>query len=258
MPQIKLSHAGKRTRDILHHSQSEADHQALQPGVLIRLEADFDEDGAFGRRFLEVTAKEVRVLEWDDVASLSIPIEEIASARNEPLIGGGRLEVTTKSGAILPVVTYSMTVAAEFSEAARGIEQLAKGEELSINLKQERTRCSRCNRLLPEKDGICPACLNRSKTLLRIAGYLKPYRWQAVGLAALSVLGTIINLAPPYIQGSIVNQVFTAQRDLPLLWKLMTVWLLVLASGVAVQIWLSRLMIRLGSHIAADLRAEVY
>ncbi|MBV9467844.1 MAG: hypothetical protein JOZ57_01210, partial [Abitibacteriaceae bacterium] len=138
--------------------QAKAPEQVSAPDVLIRLEADFNEDGYYGQRILEVTPESVRVLDWDDVVSFQIPIEEIKSARNEPLVGGGRLEITTKTGDLLPVVTYSLNVAARFSEAARGIEQLAKGEELSINLKEERTRCPNCKRLLPEKDGICPAC----------------------------------------------------------------------------------------------------
>ena len=111
-------------------------------------------------------------VEASGATAFLMPIAEIQTARNEPLVGGGRLEITAKGGDILPVITYSQTVAAQFSEAARGIEQLAKGEPLSINLKPERTRCPKCGRLLPEKDGICPACVNRGKTMLRIAGFL--------------------------------------------------------------------------------------
>ena len=83
--------------------------------ILIRLEADFASDGKYGQRVLEVTSDEVRVLEWDDVASFRIPISDIKSARNEPLVGGGRLEISTKDGEILPVLSYSQSVAAKFS-----------------------------------------------------------------------------------------------------------------------------------------------
>src|SRR5204863_265045 len=109
--------------------------------VLIRLVADFAGDGSFGHRTLEVTKENVRVLEPGGALSCLVPISLIASARNEPLVGGGRLEVTTTSGEILPILSYSLTIAPKFSEAARGIEQLAKGEELLINLKEEKLRC---------------------------------------------------------------------------------------------------------------------
>ena len=82
--------------------------------VLVTLTADFDEDGRFGHRDLIVTADEVRVVEGGGAVSFRVPISELKSARNEPLVGGGRLEVTTKGGEILPVLTYSLTSAAKF------------------------------------------------------------------------------------------------------------------------------------------------
>ena len=66
--------------------------------VLIRLDGDFAEDGTFGHRTMTVSAESVQVLETGGAVSFQIPISEIRSARNEPLVGGGRLEVTTKTG----------------------------------------------------------------------------------------------------------------------------------------------------------------
>jgi ATP-binding cassette subfamily B protein len=103
---------------------------------------------------------------------------DIKSARTEPLVGGARLELTTNGG-VVPVAEFSASVAARFSEMARGIEQLAKGEELAIKLKYEKTRCEKCNRLLPEKDGRCPACVKRGAVLMRIFAYIGPYKGRA-------------------------------------------------------------------------------
>ncbi len=174
--------------------------------ILIRLDADILPDGDFGHRVLEVTQTEIRVFDAEKL-SLRLPISDLKSARNEPLVSGGRLEVTLKSGALIPVVTYSMNVAAKFSEAARGIEQLIENKPFFINLKDEKTRCEKCKRLLPEKDGICPACVNRTKTLWRVASYLKPYKSRAIALALLSIATTAINLVPPTIQGALIDRV---------------------------------------------------
>jgi ATP-binding cassette subfamily B protein len=170
-----------------------------------------------------------------------------------------------------------MSVAAKFSEAARGIEQLAKGEALSINLKTERMRCEKCGRLLPEKDGICPACINRRKTVFRIAGYLAPYKKQAFTLTAISMVTTIANLIPPMIIGAIIDMVlggaktthsvltnfllrsfFHGQHGLTLLAGLMTVWVMILLGGVFLQTINGRTSAWLGSRIAADIRSSVY
>lgn len=235
-----------------------ADIVQKSPEILFSLDADYGEDGQYGRQTLEVTAREVRIREENDVVSFRIPIQEVKSARNEPLVGGGRLEITTTADELLPVVTYSLQVVARFSEAARGIEQLARGEALSINLKDERTRCPKCKRLLPEKDGVCPKCLNRGKTLWRVAGYLLPYKWRAVALAVLAVFTTMVNLAPPRIQGMLIDHVLTPHQNLPLLWLLMMLWLGAMALNIVLQVLSGSLTAYLGAHTSADLRADIF
>jgi ATP-binding cassette, subfamily B, bacterial len=229
-----------------------------QPPLLIELQADFDGAGQFGHQTLQVSREWVRVLEPSGTPSFHIPIAEIRTARNEPLVGGGRLEVTTTSGEIISVVTYSQSAAAQFSEAARGIEQLAKGEPLAVTLKTERTRCQKCDRLLPEKDGICPNCVNRGKVLMRIAGFLTPYKKQAAALAVLSVLTTGLNLIPPKIQQALIDGVLSTHRNLGHLYFLMGAWFAMLCGAVIVQILTGRTIAFLGGHIAADLRSRVF
>lgn len=225
---------------------------------LIELVADYNGRGRYGKQTFQVTREWVRLLDADGTLAFQMPIAEIQTARNEPLVGGGRLEVTAKTGEIIPVVTYSQSMAAKFSEAARGIEQLAKGEPLLISLKDEKTHCPLCKRLLPEKDGVCPACVNRSKTLLRIAGFLKPYRKQATLLALSSIVSTILNLTPPQITGNLIDGVLNSHRNLPHLYVLMGVWLGVIVSVVLLQIANGRLIAYLAGSIAGDLRAQLY
>lgn len=237
---------------------TQANSKPAPDDVLIRLVADFADGGKFGHQTLEVTSTDVRVLDANGAVSCRVPIADIKSARNEPLVGGGRLEIILNSGDLQVLLSYSLTFAAKFSEAARGIEQLAKGEPLLISLKEERLRCAKCNRLLPEKDGVCPACVNRGKTMLRISGFLKPYRKQATLLALFSLFTTLLNLLPPLIQGRLIDEVLTAHRHLSLLWQLMSLWLAVLVANSVIQIVNGRTIAFLAGHIAADLRAAVY
>lgn len=235
-----------------------AEPATITPAPLISLECDFAEDGRFGRRCLQVTPHQVCVLDADGTVTFHIPVSDIKTARNEPLVGGGRLEITTRRGEILKVCTYSLSLAPQFSEAARGIEQLAEGRPLSINLKQERTRCAKCRRLLPEKDGVCPACVNRRRTMLRIAGFMAPYKKQACMLTGISLLSTATLLAPPILQGALVDQVLIPRKNLGMLTLLMSLWLATLLINVGLQIASGRLVAFLGANIAADLRSRVY
>lgn len=232
--------------------------QPISGDALIRLEADLLGDGSYGVRVLEVTGDEVRVLDPSGATAFRAPISDLTTARNEPVVGGGRLELTTKTGEKLAPLSYTHTLAARFSEAARGIEQLAKGEALSINLKPQRTHCERCKRLLPEVDGVCPACVNRGKTLMRIARFMLPYKKQAIALASCSLMTTLLNLIPPRIQGTLIDQVFTKHQDTPMFLQLMGAWLVVVILASVVNITRDRLVAFLGGTIAADLRSATY
>ena len=225
---------------------------------LIRLQADLTQEGMYGTRYLEVTETELCVLDGSEVPTWVVPISDIKSCRNEPVVGGGRLEVLLKSGHKHNIISYTHTIAAKFSEAARGIEQLASGEPLLINLKEERMRCANCNRLLPEKDGVCPACVQRGKTLRRIANFLSPYKKQAGFLVLCSLATTALNLVPPYLQGTIIDEVLKPQKNLNLLTKFILIWLGVVVMSTVVQVLTGRLIAFLAGNIAADLRSAVY
>jgi ATP-binding cassette subfamily B protein len=93
---------------------------------------------------------------------------------------------------------------------------------------------------------------------MRVIHYMRPYRKQAVTLGALSLVGTLLNLAPPKVQGMLIDNVLIQHRDLSLLWKLMAAWLVVLAMATGIQIWSGRLIAYLAGNIAADLRSSIY
>ena len=94
---------------------------AAREEILIALEADLTVDGRFGGSLMEVSGKEVQIRGRAGRATLVIvSLADIATAHNEPLVGGGRLEVTLKSGEVRPVVAYTASLAERFSEAAQG------------------------------------------------------------------------------------------------------------------------------------------
>lgn len=232
------------------------DHSAERP--LVELDTDLTEDAQFGVRKLVVTSTAVVVSEPGGATLLHIPIADIESARNEPLVSGGRMEIKIRSGEILVAAYYSQSLAHKFSEAARGIEQLAKSREFAINLDRERTRCIKCDRLLPEKGGICPACVNKTKTLLRIIGFLGPYRKQAALLMGLSILATVLNLAPPVVQRNIIDNLNSPERNYTYLLSMVGVWLVILVCTINLMIVNGRMMAYLAAHISADLRAATF
>jgi ATP-binding cassette subfamily B protein len=240
---------------------SDADNE-----ILISEIADIvPEDGhIFGKREVRVTRKSVSVFDASGVQLLTVPMLEIKSARTESLVGGSRLELTTTSG-IMPIAEFTASVAPRFSEMARGIEQLAKGEDFAIKLAYEKTRCEKCGRLLPEKDGRCPACVKRLTVLKRIFGYMGPYRKAAIlSLTATSLTAISSTFLTPYLTRYITDSVLTnagsrtMAENLPRLTFAIGGMLFALLLGVCLQFLRSSNSIYMSSNIAKDLRASVY
>ncbi len=251
-------------------TQPDINIKAVESGepVLIREVADLvpEENHCFGRREVVVTKSRIAVFDESGLQLLSVPMADIKSARTESLVGGARLELSLNTGVNLPVAEFTASVTARFSEMARGIEQLAKGEELAIKLTQERTRCEKCDRLLPEKDGKCPACVQRIAVLGRILRYLKPYKAQTFWVMSASLLAAMIaTIAQPWLTKAITDRVLNHRPDaLTLASGQGRLFLYVGGLAVAMVINIGLQYLKsfhgafLAANIAKDLRANTY
>ncbi len=240
----------------------------LAPGEdeLICVSADVRGDGRYGSRWIVVTAKRI-VITSEDAADdvVRIPIEQVASVRTEPLVGGVRLEIERKANSTA-FVPYSNSMAVKFSEVARGIEQLRKQEPFQIDSQLERTRCEKCGRLLPEKDGICPACIQRLATLRRIGSYLMPYKWRAALLAMASLIGTLTEILPPLITRHIVDDALVPAKESAIGMEerlALLGWFVLGLVGVRVLGWGAEwvhgwTVTWLGARVTADIRSRLY
>jgi len=234
--------------------------------ALIRVFSDLTAEGRYGAQWVVVTSRQVVVVpEKGTDGVVQVPIDQIKAARTEALVGGGRLEIERQDRPTV-WVPYSGTQAVKFSEVARGIEQLRKGEPLLINTRLDRTRCEQCDRLLPEKNGICPACIRRWSTLSRIAGYMKPYKLRAAVLAVASIAATGAELMPPLVTKRLVDEVLVPEegRAADLDERLVLLGLLVLALvGLRVWSWAAELthgwvVTWLSARVTADIRSQLY
>lgn len=234
--------------------------------LLIRVFSDLTTEHTYGAQWLLLTPQRLLVVaEKGDAAVVDVPIADIKLARTEPLVGGGRLEIERVAAPTL-YIPYSGSLAGKFSEVTRGIEQLRKGEPFFINNQLDRTRCEKCQRLLPEKNGICPACVRRLETIARIASFIKPYKKRAAVLAVASLATTGAELLPPLVTRRLVDDVLVPtvgnNSSLDERFSLLGVLVLMLI-GVRVMSWLSELLHHwvvswLSARVTADIRAELY
>ena len=175
----------------------------------IQVATDLTDDGAFGEQWLVVTDERLFVIPTEGVDGVvEVPLKVITETKIEEFVGAGRLEV--EHGESEPTyLYYSNSLGPKFAEVAEAIKQLIKGEEPTLPTEMERSRCDSCGRLLPEKDGICPACVKKWDTLKRIIGYLSPYRGRVILLMIFAAANPLLNLIPPLIVRYMVDDIIT-------------------------------------------------
>jgi len=226
--------------------------------VLIQVATDMAGRERFDQRWLVVTDRQGLFLHANGGdGTIHLPMAEVKTARVEALVGGGYLEVERQVGDPI-YLYYSNSLAPKFAEVAEGIKQLKQGDDLTLPTQVERTHCESCRRLLPEKDGICPACMKRLDTLKRLLGYINPYRAQAYLLLVVIVVAALAEMVPPIITEQIVDKVILPRQNYDLLVS-MVLGLLGLSifhwGALVARRWLGTWV---GFRTIEDMRADLY
>ncbi|MGI8423701.1 MAG: ABC transporter transmembrane domain-containing protein [Chloroflexota bacterium] len=195
--------------------------------ILFTAASDVAADGGFGRHWVVVTSRRVFTLPSDgspitpehvagsvDAVTVrdgyrSLPFTAVTEAKTEPHLGGGRLEVYDGNVPI-PIVEYSSSHGPKFSEVARSIQQLVKGNPFRVSDDIPKVRCEKCGRLLVEKNAPCSKCVRKRAILIRLMRYLRPMLWLSILLGVATAGRTVVQLAPPYLQKLIIDDVLTA------------------------------------------------
>ena len=187
--------------------------------VHIRVATDMVDAMRYGPRWLIVTDRRVLFvtpgaaaegLSGAGEADISeITIDQVGEVRTQDLVGAALLEVERKDRSGQETLHYSRSLTATFAEAAEGIRTLAKGEAPELPIQMERSRCATCGRLLPERDGLCPFCIQKWDTIKRIAQFLAPQKHKVVAFVVMSLLMSALGLLPPYLVKHIIDDVLT-------------------------------------------------
>jgi ATP-binding cassette subfamily B protein len=239
----------------------------FRPGEkeLLSVTSDLSLAGSFAMTAVVVTNERVLIAPSEGGSAMDIPLGDISSVTAVPLVGGGQLEIRCQGEALVRV-PYSNSLASPFATLASGIEQLRRGEPLTVRIDIERNRCEKCGRLLPEKDGVCPHCIRRWVTFLRICQYLRPYTGGVFLLIGASLIMSFSSLLPPIVTQWIVDRVLLpevgktmaldARASLLALYVGLLALLRLIAWGAE---WIHGYAAAwLGSRITADIRSQLY
>ena len=226
-----------------------------QERVLIRVAADLDAELRFGPRWLVVTNLRVLLIDGADCTEFSL--NEIQSAQVDGRVGGGRL-ILRNGNRELGVLYFTNSALSKFVEVAAAIERLVRTGDAGLPAVVDRIRCESCRRLLPEKNGACPKCLDRWATFRELFRYLVPYRLTLISLFAVLALSTGAELAAPLAIRQILDRIVVPGMALPLLAGLVGIVLAARLSMWLCETARGRLSVWLGSRVTADIRQTLF
>ncbi|MFC1526513.1 ABC transporter transmembrane domain-containing protein [Candidatus Latescibacterota bacterium] len=255
--------------------------------IELTVSTDVRPDGQYGEGWLVATRQRLIAYSPNGHGTpevIEIPIADITGVELRELVGLGVLKIRTdERGAT--VARFSKTLLPKFSEVPERLEALvreartvADDEELVDSdvgrLHGRKRRCERCGRVLHHHFGVCHACLDTRKLLLRLLSYSVPY-WRVGAFSlVLMLLATFIGLTQPQLMRTLVDDVLKPVSEQgPSTWvggflgdmsrreMLGVLVLLLLLVHVSLNIMgaLRRYLLSyLGQRVTFDLRNQVY
>ncbi|WP_270165526.1 ABC transporter ATP-binding protein [Paenibacillus sp. SYP-B4298] len=178
-----------------------------------------------------------------------------------PLIGNAVLEAE-EDGARRIIVRATMRHAARYGYIAQILNDIAARRPVRIYNDEEETMCASCGGTWVPGTRICPQCMNKAAAFKRLLAVSKGHwRQLALGLCVL-IAASALAMAGPYFQRLIVDAALQPpagqEASIRLFVLAIVGMLLTLVFGELLGIVRSRLMARVSSGIAADLRQIVF
>lgn len=143
-----------------------------------------------------------------------------------------------------------------FANAQKKLEALSKGKPIPA-IDDKLRLCPRCSRPLPEDTNVCPACINKGKTLLRLFEFTQPYRFRLGWATFLVIFGTVIALLPPYLTRHLIDDVLT-KRDTTLFGWLIGALVVTQAIANVIQSARNRNTAYLSRGVTVDIRTKLF
>jgi ATP-binding cassette subfamily B protein len=263
--------------------RAELERRGMAPSdVRLATESDLDFLGRYNEQWLIVTAERVLTFALDGDGAhpgLDLAVRDLELARVDVRVGSGFVQAKTAQGWV-NVIRFSNAQATKFAKAAGKLRAMLKGTPLVCTAEDDADirRCLQCGRMLPEGTSSCPRCISKRHVFGRFFKLMTPYWPYAASAIALVILSIGLNLVPPLLTETLVDNVLNkeaAQRPLPgwfawladlfgaatpLQWLLLLVLSLTFTRvlDIIAGILKGRLSTIIGNRISYDMRLRLY
>jgi len=170
--------------------------------------ADLRHDSQLGESRLVVT--DVRVYRFEmtpagEALVASFDLSELRNPKVEDLVDATALIVDFR-GSSVELIRATSKRTLMIAGAEKRLKAVLEGKpmpEIEDNIRL----CPKCGRPLPENSDVCEGCINRGQTLLRLFSYTKPFKARLFASTMLTLVGTALELVPPYLTLRLIDDV---------------------------------------------------
>ncbi|MBR5785622.1 MAG: ABC transporter ATP-binding protein [Clostridia bacterium] len=233
--------------------------------MLYAIPWDLNEKDEFSNGFCVVTERNFLFIEGFEVKK-EILIDAFEDFKVNPMSGAGILEAkAVLTGEDVYLARFSMEHLARYATIAQKTNMRHTGKVTQMREEPD-LKCLKCGRPYPKGTTICPKCVKKGTILSRLLKMTVKY-WRRLAIAGVFLLLISgLNILLPEIYSKIVNQVYMVPTpEAGELNGILTVFALLLISyftcrvAVAVvSIFRARILAKLSSDIAHDLRIQVF
>ena len=215
---------------------------------------DITSEGNFGETRLEVTRNYATKFERG-VEIARYELAKLGEPRVEDLVDASAL-VARYEGLDVELLRTTSPRNLRLAGAEKRLKAILEGKPMP-DVEDKVHLCPRCARPLPDDTNVCENCVNRGKTLLRLFGYTKPFRWRLWWGTILTLAGTTCALLPPYLTLHLVDDVLRKGHSELFPWLIGSL----IASQLLIQILAvarGRNVAYLGMRIAVSIRTSLF
>lgn len=180
----------------------------IRKNVLILTENELIHGSAFAlttdRRFSGFKELPTR---YDEFNFNSYEVKSLSDVFVDTMVVGGvfRADVLGKE---TPFCAFTNAYKGRMNRLVDVLKKLINNEEISEDLLfEEETElfCPKCGTPYPERDRkICPKCMDKRKIFFRLASFFKGHYWGIAVICIMSILGSLMGAALPYLSGSLL------------------------------------------------------
>lgn len=239
---------------------------------------DLTPEGKFGEEWLLVIDDRLQVFSKNltgkngaFTSRLDLPLRDIESVQAVSFVIGGALHAALK-GSVIELARYSNSCRHSAIQFAKFINDWIAYLEPNASVskpvweeKDSTKKCLRCGTILPEGTTVCPVCTDKSRALLRLGNYLKPFWKRVVLLSILILTSASLSLVSPYLTRPLMDVVLSPVGP-PLPTEERMYWLFVIVAGMFASqllvhllgMYQGRAAPALSHRLAHRLRLELY